>query len=458
MIGRGVGIVTHQRKPKKENELGTQGQNKKEHEVELESTHFLSARNPTATIDQRELESMAMRVLQMPEVQKSKQQAALRWKTIVGRDGTPEAWGRFDELIEDWAFNYALRAVNSDPNFPKVLGHFFSAPHEWFGLQVPGSNGSGGVGPDQHYSLMPVDGYASYELSGRQVDPSLAYVVMTLTGNNSLSMTLASLEMHDVQLNSNGTFVITLDPEPANGRRNHIQTNIDTRYLFIRDCRSDWRQVPNAYRIRRLDAPAAPPLTIGQIADRAARYMIDDVPTFYWFMRTMAVLDVNAVTAPFNSAGFGLASQWLSFARLKLADDEAYIVTFGSAGASFRDVVLYDFWFRPFDYWNRTSSMTNAQGLPNADGSTTYVISIQDPGVHNWLDPMGYHEPLLIHRWQGLPQEPGSEGEPSAKGTLVKLKELDRHLPGGMKSVTSAERLQQLAERLETFNLRYVDQ
>lgn len=118
--------------------------------------------------------------------------------------------------------------------------------------------------------------------------------------------------------------------------------------------------------------------------------------------------------------------------------------------------MLKDNFFRTFDYWHRTSNMNNAQGIPNADGSTTYVISIQDPGVHNWLDPAGFHELLVVHRWQGLPTA-GLKTEPWVKSQWVKLGELDGALPPGMKRVTPAERERQLAERLAQFQLRYVD-
>ena len=100
--------------------------------------------------------------------------------------------------------------------------------------------------------------------------------------------------------------------------------------------------------------------------------------------------------------------------------------------------------------------MNNAQGAPNADGSTTYVVSLQDPGVHNWIDPAGFHELLVVHRWQGLKRDAGPEGAPWAKSQLVKLKDIDAAL-AGMRRVTPEQRQQQLALRLQTFKLRYVD-
>jgi len=427
-------------------------------ELTLGNSHFLSKTNPTANVDQRDLEALGIKVLETPAVQKAKQQAAGRWKSVVGPGITEEALLRFDELIDEWTFNYVLKAVNSDPNYPKVLNHLYGPAHEWFGMKVPGSRGSAGDGADQNYILIPVDGYARFELHGRRVDPDIADVPFTLIGNNSLTMSMGMLDWKDVQRDSDDTFTITMDPESANGRRNHLQTNIDVKYLFIRDCRSDWRQSANAYRIHRLDPPTAPPFTLDQLADRSARYIGDDIPAIYSFKRTMDMIPINVVTPPFNTGTIGgLETQSMVFMHPKLEDDDAFVITVGPANAAFRSLTAYDVWFRTFDYWKHTSCMNNSQSTPNQDGSTTYVISIKDPGVYNWIDPAGFNEFYLLHRWQGLPKNPGSEGEPWIKGELVKLNDIEALLPEGMKRVTTEERKQQLAERLETFITRYID-
>ena len=186
--------------------------------------------------------------------------------------------------------------------------------------------------------------------------------------------------------------------------------------------------------------------------------MIDDVPAMYWFMRIFGVLASNSVTTPFDTGSIGgLVSQQISFIRLQLGDDEAYVVTFGSGSAPFRDVVLHDYWFRTFPYWEHTSSFNNAQGMRNSDGSTTYVITHKDPGVHNWLDTLGFNDTLVVHRWQGLTPVLGVEGRPWAEGKLVNVKDLYTALPADIQRVTPEQRQQRLQERAEQFQLRYVD-
>jgi hypothetical protein len=419
--------------------------------------HFLSPYNPLWTVDQRDVERKAIELFQHPTIVKARKIIAQRWRALVGPELTAEAEQRFDELIQEFAFCYLLEAVNGDPNYPKVTAGVYGPPHEWMGLKVPGSRASGGDGPDQTYSFIPIDFGARYEIYGQRFEPVVADCPYMLAGDTSFNMTLAMLQSYDMEFESDGRFVITIDPSPANGRRNHIQTQPNARFIFIRECRNDWRQLPAKHRIRRLDPPTAPKWTDEQITTKALHDMAEGVPRIYWFIKLFRNLQVNTITAPFHTGDvFGMVSQAISFGRLSLKDDEAFVITIGHGGAGFRDIVLHDSWFRTPQYWKHTSSMCPAQSIPNPDGkSTTYVVSLQDPGVHNWLDPAGLHDTLLVNRWQALPKNASPEDRPFATGQLVKLNKLDDALPRGMKRVSAEERRAQLAERLATFNLRY---
>jgi hypothetical protein len=109
------------------------------------------------------------------------------------------------------------------------------------------------------------------------------------------------------------------------------------------------------------------------------------------------------------------------------------------------------------DYARHQSSLNSSQSVADADGSTTYVVSIKDPGVYNWLDPAGLHELLVMHRWQGLPR--GVQVDPGAliESRKLKLKDLPSVLPKGIKMVTPDERRRQLDERYRSFLGRWVD-
>ena len=425
--------------------------------------HFLSATNPSATADQRDIEALALKVYDMPVVQKAKAMATMRWKGIMASEVAADNWTRFDAFMEEWNYNHVLKAVNSDANYPKVFGHLFGPAHEWFGMKVPGSRAGGGDSPDNNYVIMPIDAHARYEIHCQAFEPLLADGAFVVTGDASLATTLGYLDWQDVKRGADGRFVVTIDPQPANGRVNHVQTKLEARYVFLREVRSDWRQTTLALRIKRIDPPSplgAPPLTVEQMADRAAYFINSEVPPVYFLIRTIQGIPFNTFRPPFNTGLIGgLISQTMSMGRVALADDEAYVVTITTAGAAYRSLVVMEAdWLCTMEFWQHSNSANVAQTVPNADGSITYVIAKTDPGVHNWLDTNGYSKVSALHRWQGLPKTPDPSGPPTLKGELVKLKDLDRVLPKETRRVTPAERKQLLAERLEGFKRRYVHQ
>jgi hypothetical protein len=193
------------------------------------------------------------------------------------------------------------------------------------------------------------------------------------------------------------------------------------------------------------------------MAQRAARYIVSDVYLLYWFTRLNYNMPINTMREPRGSGPVGgLRTQMGSQGVIRLADDEAMIITSNVAGAAYRGLVLHDIWYRTIDYWKCQSSLNNAQMTPNEDGRYTMVVSHQDPGVANWLDTGGLPEVYALHRWQGLPVQGGSEA-PKIQSEVVKLDGLGARLPAGVKRVTPAEREQQLQRRRAAFQRRFID-
>jgi hypothetical protein len=431
-----------------------------------DESFFLSETNPTATVEQRDLEALALEMLDSPVIVAARENAAMRFKILAGEHGShapAEAFTGIEVKMREWAYHYLLLALNSDPNYPKVLGHGYGPPHNWLDMEVPGCRGLGTAeNPDNHYVFIPIDVNARFEIHGKLQEPAIHDVNFWLTSNLSMSSNVNGLMWKDVEKNDDGTFVITIDHDPANGRPNHIQSTVDTMWLFIRDSRKDWDQVPNAYRVKRLDPPTAAPLTIEELGLIAKRFIIDDVATNFWFRQMVGFLDSNTIHGPDNTAMIGgMVTQKILRGRLDLEDDEAYVLTMGAGGSEYWVLVVYDWWLMSGNFWSNTSSLNNDQSVANPDGTHTYVFSIEDPGVHNWMSTEGLHHSLFMNRWQCLPQtvdEAGNNeaaGNPWAKGERVKLADLPTVLPSGTKWVTPEERERQLADRLAAFNRRH---
>ncbi|SCW61154.1 hypothetical protein SAMN02927924_01643 [Sphingobium faniae] len=414
--------------------------------------YFLSATNPVANVDQRDLERLAMRLFDRPDVRAARAKAGIMWRRVADRLMPPDQMAMIDDHVSDYCFKSTLVAANTDANHPRVL-RVYSEGAEWLGHKTPGAKW-GGDNPNNAYRIIPIAAGGRYEVTGeRQVEPS-TYVTFQLVSNSTTSATLASLEQLDMEIGNDGRYVLTLDGTPADGRPNHLQIPEGTLYLFIRDSMGDWeRQQPDALRVRRLDPPARGPLSEDELAATAIRNILSDV--FYAYYAQRLFFNGPQIMTPPEGAGSvgGLVTQQGSLGHFTLQDDDAVIITANSAGATYRDIVLHDLWLRSLPNRDNQMSLTNAQMAPDADGRFTYVLSIGDPGVHNWLDPRGLHDVLILHRWQGFPDSKAPP--PAIESRRVSLADLDAALPPGVARVTPDERRAQIARRQAAYDRRF---
>jgi hypothetical protein len=106
-----------------------------------------------------------------------------------------------------------------------------------------------------------------------------------------------------------------------------------------------------------------------------------------------------------------------------------------------------DLWFNALDYCQRQTSLTIAQTRPSSDGRYRLVISAEDPGVTNWLDPGGASTVFAFLRWQGLAADyafPPSE-RPTAK--IVDFDAIRAEFPADEPHLSIEDRAEQLAAR-----------
>lgn len=348
-------------------------------------------------------------------------------------------------------FNYVLKAVNSDGNYPKVVQPFLPR-HRWFNMDVPGSRQSGD-NPDNIYRLVPISPGARYEVLGQRPARPAAHTSFTLVGNMGTSETLAQLDWKDVNLDDLGNYVLAINDDPC-GDSNHLLNQRGVLFLWVRHTMTDWKQDADWLTVRRLDPPTAAPLSVDELAEYAARCLVTDVPLAYWFMRLALARPLNVMAPAYGAGGVGgLVTQIGSQGHFKFADDEAVIVRVQGGGADYHGFVAHDMWFRSIEYWQRTSSLNNHQLVPDPGGGFTLVVCAKDPGVHNWIDTGGLHEILAIHRWQGLPQNTVDRPQASITSEHVKLSEIPADLP----RVTLEQRRAQQAQRLAEYKRRLID-
>jgi hypothetical protein len=362
----------------------------------------------------------------------------------------------FPNMIDEYLFHHAFRAANGDGNYPEVA-RFMVPAHHWFGRDVPGSRWAGDS-PDFIYRTIPIAHGGRYEIRGTNAGSVPPTVNYSLMGDSTASpVTQFLLDSLDMTFEADGSFLITIDSEPANGRPNHIQTKPGADFLMIRDALLDWNsQKPNALEVARLD-PDGPPRSEDEMARHYARIALDGVYYAYYCTQSGSGQAPNEIRTPMSSAAFGgMASQVGTKANLVMTADDALIVRSNLAGAGFSNVVLTDVFHMSIGYWERTSSLNARQMTPDNDGDYTFVISARDPGIHNWLDNGGQTRMIFGQRWQAFARDV-PRIDPWMNGRLVKFDDLAKELPGGVRTIDSAGRAAQLAERLAGFQRRFAE-
>lgn len=421
-----------------------------------EDAYYLSAANPVANADQKAMEDTALRIIARPELERPRMIATYLWREVMQHEAG-EQMTMFGDMVDEYVFHYAMRAAASDGNHPGVL-RFMTPPHRWFARDVPGSRWAGDS-PDFTYRIIPVSHGGRYEIKGRPTCDRPPTSHFALMGENTAApQILGLLDSLDLETEADGSFTITVNAEPAEGRRNHIQTQPGALQIWIRDALGDWvGQSPNALRVERLNPPARDPLSDEELARWTGQALLDGVYYAYYIMRGGTGRPPNRLSEPVSSAALGgMATQYGTKANIVLAPDEAFVITASSAGALFRNAVLHDVYMRSANYWDRTGSLNHATMAADESGLFTYVVAHQDPGVVNWLDTGGLRQTIFGQRWQSFPGGAAKEA-PTVEGRVVKFADLERELPAGVKRIDAAGRREQLAARRAGFERRFVD-
>jgi hypothetical protein len=410
--------------------------------------------NPIATADQAAIERRAFKVLAHPLMQRTIAEVRHSWPESV--KPSPEMLACFDRAFGEVVYAAAIWSLNTDKERPKVIT-ITRLPHRLGDLDIPGSRW-GLDNPDSVYRVIPISGEERYVIRGKVGRTRLTENYFSLWDPKMNSV--AVLNGKDLVLEPDGSFTITVDSDPADGRVNHILSAPAAHEFYIRDVVQDWSaEMINELSIERLGPPPKkPPLTEDKQAELTAsflrRYSTD---TARWNNQTLQKpVNEFAFTIDRDTDG-AQRSQIYIMGHFRLADDEALVVTLRTGGAGYFIVPITNWWGTTNDVATRTASLNKAQSVANADGTYCFVISTADPGVHNWVDPCDMHEGILTLRWAEFPGGvPGSDLGADSK--VVKLAELASELPPETKFVTPEERATQLADRARSYAWRLLDQ
>ncbi|MCA9504370.1 MAG: hypothetical protein H6748_21715 [Spirochaetaceae bacterium] len=299
---------------------------------------------------------------------------------------------------------------------------------------------------DAKYSTVRLDPRGTYRLYGEL--GSAHHVALQLVSNAegyAAFDSLALTELRDRGETELDVRVSAARPEGWTGAWLPIDPR--ARELLIREYFYDWdAETPSTFLVERLDDPAKAArldaATIERQLEAIASTFEATVPKWLPASLDDRQHRVNQLRPPATSAREGIRENAYGSGWFRLRPGEALLIELDEPDAHLWSFELGDFWWQSIDYVNHTSSLNGFQAHRSADGRYRLVLSLEDPGVPNWLDPAGHDEGVIIYRYQ---LAGGATPVPTTR--LVRLSELASWLPEETPRVTPAARREEIRKR-----------
>ncbi len=351
-------------------------------------------------------------------------------------------------LTEFLAAGIDVCVAHSDPDYPELTR--LANPNMRWGLNSP----------DCLYLIAPLRDDASYRLWG---DPGTAnhLDLQVNTGHPSdgdiQSMrTLATIAGRELKLEADGSVEIFIGGDERN--RNWLPIGEGARHLLFRQNFSDWEnERPAELLIERIGG------AVGKMRERtdeiAARmdqlqsWIAKGGPLWETLSRGMRSSGWNALrvfTPGAESAPAGVRGQIHCQGNFRCAADEALLIQFDPPLCHHWNISLVNLHWQSIDFVGHQSSLNGHQARLDPSGTFWGVLAHEDPGVHNWLDPVGHERGSLFGRF--LQCEAELE-EPKVR--VVKLDRLWDELSHETPRVTKEEREHTLRRRRNAAWKRY---
>lgn len=300
--------------------------------------------------------------------------------------------------------------------------------------------------PDIIYSVMPLDGRYTYRVRGRYGDVRLLLMqVMNKPMGVEGSRCTGNYEFTKANGGRDEVDII-LSPTKQEGNWVPLDPASDFNFVYLRRFLLDWDEDPGEIEIEMIGkqegydelSETALAKRIEMAADFNLAIMKNWSIGFYDFVMKMAGNKLNTWT---NIPGevmaniAGSASCNYAFLPFDIKPDEAIVfemeVPEGSAYWSFQ---LTDVWDRSLDFMHEQTDFNMKAAAIDADGKVRAVISFTDPGIKNWLNPMGRHQGICALR----NYRSRTFSNPTCQ--LVKASEVGNYLPAATAKVTPQER------------------
>jgi hypothetical protein len=247
----------------------------------------------------------------------------------------------------------------------------------------------------------------------------------------------------DLKGDESGHIEIVLSASPHSGH--WVKLDPTAAWIYVRQYYYDWEtEVPADLVIERVGATyPPPPISADELRARVDR-IIGWVPTWY---RHLASRAAGYYNSPKDSLAFfmspaGMDDLHYGKSSFDLGPDEAMVMEFKPPECQYWGFQLMNDLWETLAFDMHQSSLNGHQAQLDPDGVMRAVISVTDPGVPNWLDPVGNSKGLICARVL----RPKTVPEVSLR--KVKLAELREHLHPDTPHVSPEQRSESLRRRM----------
>lgn len=401
------------------------------------------------TADQRAVDTVAVALAKDPQIVAARDAVVQAWSALPQAqkpDGKAGLSGAVDEVVY-----FSVRSAVERKLFAPSVIWAIAAPYASGGLAVPGSRW-GIDDPDRIYRSASVDPALRYVIKGkRAAQPSNDDFLFEVTSRDL--KTIGSLSARDIDVAANGEFTVSVDANPAAGRRNHLTLPANASGLLIRDTLADWtHQLPNRLTVEVVGGAKPKPGTREEAKADALAQIGDYTQFVSGFIGSVLKAPANQLTPRVRGLELGVEGAIIGMNAFAIQNDEALVLTIDGQGARYVGLEATNLWGRSVRSWDRTGSLSDKQVRASGDGTITYVISPRDPGYYNWLDTEGLNDGFIALRVENFTQVDPARLVKSIR--LVKLADLVSAVPADAVRVTAAERAEQQATRKAGYDKR----
>lgn len=364
---------------------------------------------------------------------------------LIGQTWAPDSAKAQAELCRQLAMNisqgYFLHC-QSDPAHPDWAPFLNSV----FALQP---------NPDAVYHYAPVSGEGTYRIIGNR---GTLPVVGFATGKYAIGMGdppgpgYNNYDVDRLKIEAGGSFEVIFSGErPAGHSGNWLYLHPDSQFLMLREFSNNWGyEVDVRVAIERLDSPPLKPMLTPEVIDKQLRKLFGQ---YVECLTRQSLGSIERVRKKGQINKMGMhdfqdlmnSDEWPQAYFECIYDiqpDEALIIESELPETRpYWNVQVIDGLWNQVEQVYRQSSLNGYQAAVDADGKFRAVLSLEDPGIQNWLDTGGNIYGMLIGRWYRCSSNP----TPSVK--KVRFKDLRQHLPATTPTISAGARNEQLRQR-----------